>query len=74
MKQESTIFIYDEWHCFYTCEKCGLEFCFEDGGPKDNECYYCPKCGRYIEKVKTNFKVPFCDEDCAHAYELRRKM
>ena len=24
---------------------CGVTWSFTDGGPEDNECNYCPKCG-----------------------------
>ena len=40
------------------------------------KCYTCGEDikGNVFWLERKNFKVPFCDEDCAHAYELRRKM
>ena len=29
----------------YTCSHCGVTWQFNDGGPEENEAYYCPKCG-----------------------------
>lgn len=29
---------------------CGRSFCFNSGGPEDNEYDYCPGCGRRIER------------------------
>lgn len=29
----------------YGCTACGAEFYIEAGTPKDNEYYYCPRCG-----------------------------
>lgn len=37
----------------YKCDNCNEIFIFPDGGPKENEFYYCPKCGYEIEEVLT---------------------
>lgn len=36
-----------EWNC-WECSGCGLLWVLSNGGPKDNEMNYCPKCGRRI--------------------------
>ena len=47
---EETSYIYDEEDCFWECQKCGLAWILNDGGPEQNEMYYCPKCGREITR------------------------
>lgn len=34
----------------YECDHCGVEWQFNDGGPEENEAYYCPKCGFKMER------------------------
>lgn len=29
----------------YECDNCGVVWQFNDGGPEENEAFYCPKCG-----------------------------
>lgn len=29
----------------YECDNCGVTWQFTDGGPEENEAFYCPKCG-----------------------------
>ena len=29
----------------YECDNCGVTWQFNDGGPEENEAFYCPKCG-----------------------------
>ena len=29
----------------YECDNCGVAWAFNDGGPEENEAFYCPKCG-----------------------------
>ena len=29
----------------YECDHCGVEWQFNDGGPEENEAFFCPKCG-----------------------------
>lgn len=31
---------------------CGIEWCFSDGGLKENDVIYCPKCGKKAREVK----------------------
>lgn len=33
---------------YWECSECGAAFVFETDTPKENEYYYCPKCGRKI--------------------------
>lgn len=47
---EETTMVYDEHHDFWECQKCGLAWQFNDGGPEENEMNYCPKCGRRIKE------------------------
>ena len=35
----------------YECESCGVVWWFEEGGPEDNELFFCPKCGRKVKGV-----------------------
>ena len=50
---ETTTFVYDEWHDYYDCGKCGLAWQIpNDYTLKENNVNYCPKCGRYINLVK----------------------
>ena len=52
MPQENeTIFVeecmgFDSWA--WVCSACKEPWVLENGTPKDNEYYYCPKCGRKI--------------------------
>jgi len=41
----------DEWDGSHDTA-CGHKFQFVDGGPVENECAYCPYCGRKIEVAK----------------------
>ena len=34
----------------YECDNCGVTWQFTDGGPEENEAFYCPKCGFKMEK------------------------
>lgn len=37
---------------YYECSHCGLAWALNDGTPKENEMYYCPKCKAHmIEEV-----------------------
>jgi predicted RNA-binding Zn-ribbon protein involved in translation (DUF1610 family) len=29
----------------YECDNCGVTWQFNDGGPEENEAFFCPKCG-----------------------------
>lgn len=35
----------DEHGDTYECSECGLLWMLDEGTPKENEMYYCPKCG-----------------------------
>jgi hypothetical protein len=39
-------------HPFWGGE-CGAEWCFEDGGPAENEVKFCPFCGRRVVVAET---------------------
>lgn len=43
--------VYDEYAGgdVYECSECGLMWALEEGSPKDNEMYYCPKCGKRMD-------------------------
>ena len=46
-----TVFVYDEVCDAWECQKCKLLWILcNDGGPFENEMFYCPKCGRKIER------------------------
>lgn len=50
-KPETTRWICDEnpWDGeVWRCEKCGLEWVFEEEGPAESEVAFCPCCGRKI--------------------------
>jgi predicted RNA-binding Zn-ribbon protein involved in translation (DUF1610 family) len=34
----------------YECDNCGVTWQFNDGGPEENEAFYCPKCGFKMER------------------------
>ena len=34
---------YNTWH-----GSCGADWCFEDGGPDDNQMKFCPECGGIV--------------------------
>jgi len=34
----------------YECDNCGVTWAFNDGGPEENEAFYCPKCGFKMER------------------------
>lgn len=34
----------------YTCSHCGVTWQFNDGGPEENEAFFCPKCGFKMER------------------------
>ena len=54
----STYYTYDDWHSYYSCRQCGLDWQLSnDGTLSENEVFYCPKCGRYIEKVSYQPKL-----------------
>lgn len=36
----------------FSCSECSIRWHFTEGGPKDNDAYFCPRCGvRLIEEV-----------------------
>ena len=46
---DTTFYYYDEYHNYYICAKCELKWVLgNDYSLKENQMYYCPKCGRYI--------------------------
>ena len=34
----------------YECDNCGVVWQFNDGGPEENEAFFCPKCGFKMER------------------------
>lgn len=34
----------------YECDNCGVTWQFNDGGPEENEAFFCPKCGFKMER------------------------
>jgi hypothetical protein len=50
----------DDWEAGTWSAGCGLVWCFEDGGPTENEMKFCPGCGHGL--VATPYKDP-PDED-----------
>ena len=40
----------DEIHGYWEAS-CGLTWSFGDGGPEENQCIFCPKCGKPLETV-----------------------
>ena len=43
----------DDPDCTFWASSCGLAWYFEDGGPADADCTYCPKCGKRIVVAET---------------------
>ena len=41
----------------YECSECGLLWWLEAGTPKDNEMYYCPKCGKRMDDFIENSEM-----------------
>ena len=42
---------YTDYDDTYECSVCGDSWTFIEGTPKDNEAYYCPKCGAKMDEV-----------------------
>lgn len=40
----------------YECDHCGVEWQFNDGGPEENEAFFCPKCGFKMERCEADGK------------------
>lgn len=36
----------------YECDNCGVEWAFTEGGPEENEAFFCPKCGFEMQRGK----------------------
>lgn len=43
---------YTDYDDTYECSVCGESWTFIEGTPKDNEAYYCPKCGARMDEVE----------------------
>lgn len=43
---------YTDYDDTYECSVCGDSWTFIEGTPKDNEAYYCPKCGAKMDEVE----------------------
>lgn len=45
----------------YECSECGLMWSLDEGTPKENEMYYCPKCGSkmddFVEETEYEIKA-----------------
>jgi len=42
---------------YWDCTACGFSLVLSDGTPKENEFYYCPRCGKkLIRERKQNIK------------------
>lgn len=41
----------------YSCSECGVIWELDDGTPKDNEMYFCPKCGKRMDDFIENTEM-----------------
>lgn len=49
--------IHNEYADSYECSECGVVWDLDDGTPKDNEMYYCPKCGAKMDDFIENTEM-----------------
>ena len=47
--KECWAFYYDD-DTVWECSACDVMWTVRDGNPKEEEIFYCPKCGRFIEE------------------------
>jgi predicted RNA-binding Zn-ribbon protein involved in translation (DUF1610 family) len=38
--------------CMWECSNCDIAWQFDANGPKENQMYYCPKCGAEIVRLE----------------------